>query len=321
MSKLQTKRKLLIICGPTATGKTKLGIFLAQKFNGEIISADSRQVYKFMDVGTGKEWGDITTGEASVHIHGYDLVDPKDNFSVFEYLKFVRKTLEDIWNRGKLPILVGGTGLYIKAVVEGIDTLNIPKNLSLRKSLEEKSVSELYEKLATLDSSKAASMNISDKNNPRRLIRAIEIAIWKMSNEQKVSKPKKGLSLLNTLYIGLNYPTDQISSLITSRVEKRIEMGFIDEVEDLLKMGVSWKMQSMNALGYKEAEGFFKNGLTYEEFVEKWIESEINYVKRQLTWFKKEKQINWFDLTKQGELLKLEKLVERWDNSNNDTKS
>src|SRR3989344_1522932 len=151
---------MLVICGPTATGKTKLGIFLAQKFNGEIISADSRQVYKFMDIGTGKEW------DEGVKIWGYDLVDPKKNFSVFEYLKFVRKALDDIWKRGKLPILVGGTGLYIKAVVEGIDTLNIPKNEDLRKSLEEKNVSELYEKLATLDSSKAASLNISDKNNP-----------------------------------------------------------------------------------------------------------------------------------------------------------
>jgi len=307
-------KKLLIVCGPTATGKTKLGIFLAQKFNGEIISADSRQVYKFMDIGTGKEWGDVP-------IHGYDLVDPSSNFSVFEYLMFARKTLDDIWKRGKLPILVGGTGLYIKAVVEGIDTLNIPKNNDLRKSLEEKNVSELYEKLATLDSGKAASMNISDKNNPRRLIRAIEIAIWKISNEQEVNKTKRNQVLLDTLYIGLNYPTDQIVSLITTRVEKRIEQGFIDEVEDLLKMGVSWKMQSMNALGYSEAEGFFKNGLTYEEFVEKWIESEINYVKRQLTWFKKEKQINWFDLTKPNQLEKLEKLVEKWDNSSYGTKS
>jgi len=300
--------RLLIICGPTATGKTKLGIFLAQKFNGEIISADSRQVYKFMDIGTGKEWGKIP-------IYGYDLVDPKENYSVSEYSKFVNATIKNIYRRGKLPILVGGTGLYIKAVVEGIDTLNIPKNTDLRKSLEEKNVSELYEKLATLDSGKAASMNISDKMNPRRLIRAIEIAIWKISNEQEVIKTKSNQITMNTLYIGLNYPTDQISSLITSRVEKRIEQGFIDEVEALLKMGVSWKMQSMKALGYSEAEGFFKNGLTYEEFVERWIESEINYVKRQLTWFKKEKQINWFDLTKPGELLKLEKLVEKWDNS------
>ena len=301
-------KKLLIVCGPTATGKTKLGIFLAQKFNGEIISADSRQVYKFMDIGTGKEWGDVP-------IHGYDLVDPSSNFSVFEYLMFARKTLDDIWKRGKLPILVGGTGLYIKAIVEGIDTLNIPKNADLRESLEEKNTFELYEKLATLDSSKAASLNISDKNNPRRLIRAIEIAIWKISNEQEVNKAKSNQGVMDTLFIGLNYPVDQISNLITSRVEKRIEQGFIDEVEDLLKMGVSWKMQSMNALGYSGAEGFFKNGLTYEEFVEKWIESEINYVKRQLTWFKKNKKINWFDLTKPKQLEKLEKLVEKWDNT------
>src|SRR3989344_7906229 len=140
---------MLVICGPTATGKTKLGIFLAQKFNGEIISADSRQVYKYMNIGTGKEWDD------TVKIWGYDLVDPKENYSVSEYLKYAKTAIEDIHKRNKLPILVGGTGLYIKAVVDGIETINIPSNKELRKSLNNKEVDELFEKLAILDSSKA----------------------------------------------------------------------------------------------------------------------------------------------------------------------
>lgn len=306
--------KLLIICGPTTTGKTKLGFYLAKKYNGEIISVDSRQVYKFMDIGTGKEWGDA-------QIWGYDLVDPKENYSVSEFLKFAEEKLKDIWSRGKLPILVGGTGLYIKAVVDGIETINIPSNNDLRKSLDEKKVDELFEKLATLDSSKAASLNLSDRKNPRRLIRAIEIAIWKIENEKKVTNTKITNKNINSLFIGLKCPMKIISDLIYKRVEKRIEEGFIDEVEDLLKNGVSWKMQSMHALGYKESEAFFKYGLSYEDFVNNWHSNELKYVKRQTTWFNKDKRINWFDITNKNYYQEVEKLVDKWDNNKNGTKS
>lgn len=313
-------KKILVICGSTATGKTKLGIHLAKKYNGEIISVDSRQVYKFMDIGTGKEWGDA-------QIWGYDLVDPKENYSVSEFLKFAEEKLKDIWSRGKLPILIGGTGFYIKAIVDGIETINIPSNNDLRKSLDEKKVDELFEKLATLDSSKAASLNLSDRKNPRRLIRAIEIAIWKIENEKKVTNTKITNKNINSLFIGLKCPMKIISDLIYKRVEKRIEEGFIDEVEDLLKNGVSWKMQSMHALGYKESEAFFKYGLSYEEFVNNWHSNELKYVKRQITWFNKEtyhhgeKRINWFDITNKSYYQEVEKLVDKWDNNKNGTKS
>ena len=301
------EKKILIVCGPTATGKTRLGIHLVKKFNGEIISTDSRQVFKYMDIGTGKEWGDV-------QIWGYDLVDPKKNYSVSEFLKFAEEKLKDIWLRKKLPILVGGTGLYIKAIVDGIDTINIPRSDDLRSGLEEKSIEELYDRLAILDSSKAASLNLSDKKNPRRLARAIEVAIWKIENESKAIKKKK-LKNINALFIGLECPKKIYEKRIGQRVEKRIEEGFIDEVEDLLKMGISWRMQSMNTLGYKEAEGFFKSGLTYEEFISIWQKDELKYVKRQLTWFKKDERINWFDVTDPEFYKKVEKMVTKWDNS------
>lgn len=310
----QVREKILIVCGPTAAGKTRLGIHLAKKYNGEIISADSRQVYKYMDIGTGKEWGNVP-------IHGYDLVDPKENYSVHDYLKFAKIILNDLWSRNKLPILVGGTGFYIKAVIDGIGTINIPSNNELRKSLNEEKVDELFEKLATLDSSKAASLNYSDKRNPRRLIRAIEIAIWKIENEKKVTNTKITDKNINPLFIGLKCPITIISDLIYKRVEKRIEEGFIDEVEDLLKMGVSWKMQSMNALGYKDSEGFFKYGLSYEDFVNNWHSNELKYVKRQITWFNKDKRINWFDIRNKNYYEKVEKLVDKWDNNKYGTKS
>lgn len=317
----QVPEKILIVCGSTAVGKTKLGIYLAKKFNGEIISADSRQVYKFMDIGTGKEWGNPPIGETSIPIHGYDLVDPKENYSVHDYLKFAEEKLKDIWSRNKLPILVGGTGLYIKAIVDGIETINIPSNNDLRKSLDVEKVDDLFEKLATLDSSKAASLNSSDKKNPRRLIRAIEIAIWKIENEKKVNNTIIADKNINTLFIGLKCSIKIISDLIYKRVEKRIEEGFIDEVEELLKNGVSWKMQSMNALGYKDSEGFFKYGLSYEEFVNNWHSNELKYVKRQITWFNKDKRINWFDITNKNYYLEVEKLVDKWDNNKYGTKS
>ncbi len=305
--------KLLVIVGPTATGKTSLGIKLSKMFKGEIVSSDSRQVYKHMDIGTGKEWGDVK-------IWGYDLVDPWENFSVSEYFNQMKWVIEDIWKRGKLPVIVGGTGLYIKSLIDGIQTVDIPKNINLRKTLEELSVDELFEKLATLDGTKAASLNSSDRLNPRRLVRAIEIASWKVENETKNSEVVKRSKVLSgdvsVLQIGLNLPLNNLSERIKERVESRMNDGFIDEVENLLKMGVSWKNQSMQSIGYKESEGFFKSGKTYEDFIAEWERNENNYAKRQLTWFKKDKRINWFDAKDPNLYQNVEKMVKKWYSTN-----
>lgn len=311
--------KLLVICGPTATGKTSLGFRLAKKYNGEIISADSRQVYKHMDIGTGKEWNN------DVKIWGYDLADPKESYSVSDFFKTMKDAIEDVWSRGKLPIIVGGTGFYIKSLIDGIQTVDIPKNNDLRESLEKLSVDELFDKLGVLDSSKAASLNSSDKKNSRRLIRAIEVAVWNTENtiqKHEVNLREKVLSDdVDVLMIGLTADKEKLLNNIIKRVEDRMNNGFIDEVESLLKNGVSWKMQSMNALGYKESEAFFKQGMSYEEFIETWIRNEMKYAKRQLTWFKKDKRINWFDITNKNYLDEVEKRLQKWDNTTNGTKS
>ncbi len=302
--------KILVIVGPTATGKTSLGIYLSKKYGGEIVSADSRQVYKYMDIGTGKEWDD------TIKIWGYDLIDPKEKYSVSDYFKSMKLVISHIWSRNKLPIIVGGTGLYVKSLIDGIATVDIPKNENLRISLESLKKQELFEKLAVLDSSKAALLNSSDKKNPRRLIRAIEVATWMIENETSKVEVEKRKNVLDknvsVLQIGLFAENSEMQNRIGKRVEKRIEEGFIDEVEDLLKMGVSWKHQSMNSIGYKDSEKFFKKGETYEDFVNNWVGNEMKYIKRQLTWFKKDKRIEWFNISDLGYPKNVEKKVNKW---------
>lgn len=298
-------KKLLVICGPTATGKSSLGILLAKKFNGEIISADSRQVYKGMDIGTGKEWGEGTT------IWGYDLVSPKDEFSVSAFLKFAEKKINDIVDRGKLPILVGGTGLYIKGVVDGIPTIDIPVNKKLRKNLERLDVTELYEHLSQLDSIKAGSMNSSDRRNPRRLIRAIEVVMWSLNNSKKASVEKKK-ELYDTLFLGLTAPQAFLEERISARVEERIKMGFEGEVKNLIESGVDWNDQAMMSLGYRQWRDYFEGAVEKETAISEWKKEERKYARRQMIWWRRDVRINWFDIRESECFKNVEKLVKKW---------
>lgn len=319
------KRKLLVICGSTVTGKTNLGLRLAKKLEGEVISADSRQVYKGMDIGTGKDLprnfgfrtsdlrfkgakvGYYTDGDT--RIWGYDLVSPKGSFSVAEYIRIAGKVIENIWKRGKLPILVGGTGLYIQGVVDGIPTATIPRNERLRSSLEGKGFPELFEMLAQLDPVKAASLNTSDRKNPRRLIRSIEIADAVMRGKDKSSKK---MAVDDVLFIGLVAPRGKLNERIDKRVGSRLREGFEKEVSRLLKEGVSWEMQSMSSLGYRQWRDYVEGKLTKDQAIEKWRSEERKYAKRQITWFKKDKRINWFNISKSNWQRSVEKMVEKW---------
>ena len=295
--------KLLVVCGPTATGKTDLALKLAKLLDGVLVSADSRQVYKHMDIGTGKDL------ERVGRIYGYDIALPRQEYSVAQYLEYTKKIVKKIWSSNKLPILVGGTGLYIKAVVDGIETANIPRNKLLRQSLEAKGVSELYDILASDDPVRAANMNSSDRKNPRRLIRAIEIAIGTM--DSKKVRSIKGLAA-DTLFIGLTAPKDFLNKRIFLRVEKRIDQGIEREIEFLLKHGVTWDMQSMNSLGYKQFKEHFEEGKSIDEVISEWIREEGKYAKRQMTWFKKDKRVKWFDVSDSKYLKKVEALTQNW---------
>lgn len=315
--------RLLVICGPTATGKTSSALKLAKKINGELISADSRQVYKGMDIGTGK---DIPKGAKYRHyaklggyyntdgvkIWGYDLVSPKEEYSVADYSLVVRKVIKDIWKRKKTVIMVGGTGFYINAVVDGIQTAGIPKNDSLRQSLGKLSVDELFEKLALLDAVKAASLNTSDKKNPRRLIRAIEIAQWQLTNKYEDGKGTKLIAECSLLFVGFKAGKKELEVLIDDRVDKRMKVGMVKEIDSLLNSNVSWSYQSMNALGYKQLEGYFNKSISLDEAVKNWKKEELKYSKRQMTWFTKDKRIEWFDIGGKAYPENMEKYVLKW---------
>ncbi|MBI3558915.1 tRNA dimethylallyltransferase [Candidatus Gottesmanbacteria bacterium] len=262
-------KRLLVITGPTATGKTKLGVELAEEFSGEIISADSRQVYKYLDIGTGKDlkhwqWG-------------VDLVLPNEPFSVADWVKYTIKVVRDVWKREKLPIIVGGTGQYIKELLHPSETLNIPPNEELRSKLSSYQVIKLQEELQKLDKNKWESMNDSDKKNPRRLIRAIEIQKSKFKNQNYNLKLKN----FDYLAIGLTAPLEYLYKKIDERVEERIKLGMEEEREKLKKMGYF-----PDAFGYKETS------------VGEWKNHERQYAKRQLAYLKKYlPEIEWFDVS------------------------
>ena len=317
---LQAKvEKLLIICGPTSTGKTKLALHLARRLGGEILSADSRQVYKGMDIATGK---DLPYGVKlktpwfkkfgfyeieGVRVWGYDLVEPTREFSVAQYLKFADKIITYIKVRKKLPIVVGGTGLYIKAIVDGIPTAEIPRNESLRKNLGKKNPDELFEILAQLDSLRAGGMNASDRKNPRRLIRAIEVAA---STKKPTVDSRR--STEDSLFIGLTAHQKVLTARIEQRVKDRVKGGIEKEIEMLLKRQVSWNSQAMTSLGYRQWRGYFSGKKKKEEVLKDWAREEIKYAKRQITWFKKDKRINWFDITKKNFDKEVEKMAKKW---------
>lgn len=267
-------KKILIICGPTATGKTKLAAKLAKKFSGEIISADSRQIYKEMDIVTGKD------RPKGVKIHGLDLVKPDEEFSVAHFVKFARTLINQISPpAGGLPIIVGGTGLYIDSLINPPKTLSIKPNWQLRKKLAIKSIRELQNQLKKLDSHRWRSMNRSDQQNPRRLIRAIEVE--KFPQGPTFPSERTDLNKFDVFWLGLTAKKEILDQRIAKRVEARVRAGAVKEWQQLKNKYPSG-LPSMSAIGYRQLPD-----------VAAWITAEQQYSRRQLTWFKKNKQIHW----------------------------
>jgi tRNA dimethylallyltransferase len=283
------KHRILVITGPTATGKSDLAVRLAKKYNGEIISADSRQVYRGMDLGTGK----ITKKEMrGIRHHLLDVADPKKKFTVVKYVELARTAINDILARGKLPIIVGGTGFYIEALVEGVILPDVPPDAKLRSRLEKKSAAKLVAILKRLDPKRAAAI---DPHNSRRLIRAIEIAL----HLGVVPKVKK-ISPYRPLYIGLTLPPDELKKRIILRLEKRLKAGMIKEAVRLHKAGVSYKRMHELGLEYRYLALYVQKKLTLDEMKQKLATEIWHYARRQMTWLRRKQGIHWIDSSRLG---------------------
>ncbi|MFH1048590.1 MAG: tRNA (adenosine(37)-N6)-dimethylallyltransferase MiaA [Patescibacteria group bacterium] len=282
--------KIIVIAGPTASGKSGLAVKLARKFNGEIISADSRQVYEGMDIGTGK----ITKKEmARIPHYLLDVANPKKQFTVAQYKQLADKEIKKIIKRGKIPITCGGTGFYIQAITENISIPEIKPDAKLRATLEKKSTKELFSQLKKLDPRRAKNI---DRNNRRRLIRALEIII---KSGKKVPLLKSNPEY-EVLFIGVKRGMRELKELIKSRLLKRLKMGMVKEIINLKKSGLSWQRLEDFGLEYRYVAYYLQNKLSYDEMVSK-LQKEIeHYAKRQMTWFNRNKKIRWIADSKQA---------------------
>jgi tRNA dimethylallyltransferase len=332
--------KLLIICGPTATGKTNLALKLAREFNGELVSADSRQIYRGMDIGTGKDLPpEKKSGPAtqtlyhkqkyllqSYLVNGialwmYDIVNPDEEFSISHYQILAKTAISDILSRGKLPILVGGTGFYIRSLINPPETISIPQNPELRTSLDAKTLAQLQQLLNEFNPDFWKSMNNSDRNNPRRLIRRIEIEnyyIHDVNGDSGTNDKDKRQSAYETKIIGLKADNEYLDNRIKKRVEQRYQQGILTEIQDLLNAGYSWNLNSMSSLGYIEWKPYFssrnrENPEIINTCLTRWQQNEIAYAKRQLTWFNKQPDgLIWYDIASPAFLGNVKQDTEKW---------
>ena len=300
-------KKILIICGPTATGKTQLALKLAKLYKTDIISADSRQVYQNMDIGTGKDipfnsqkkFAKFNSLPATPYyqyhqtkIWGYDLSSPTNPYSIADYCHLTWKIINYLHNNDQLPIIVGGSGLYLNSLINPPETIGIPPNLSLRAKLSKLTITDLQTELFNRNAGCFNAMNNSDSLNPRRLIRAIEISEYKNKRRKKVSSQYK------SLWIGLSLPKEQLKLKIENRVNDRANQQFSKEIRNLApRRLIDWSLPAFSATGYKEWWDYLHHQISKKEAIRLWALHEYQYARRQITWFKKYPQINWFDVS------------------------
>ncbi len=291
-------KKVLVITGQTATGKTKLALEYAQKLNGELISADSRQIYKYLDIITGKDKREI--GKTPIYL--YDLIDPKEYFSSYDFKIRVEKIIKDLLKRGKTPIIVGGTYLYISHLLYGIETEKIEPNFKLRKKLKKKSVTQLQKMLKKINLAEFEKLNESDRNNPRRLMRKIEIASSSMSNlllrdSARCAAHLSSRKNLPFSLLALRFRSkEQLTSAIKQRVEKRLAQGAVEELDQLLKKGYKLSDPGLKTNGCKEIAEFIAGKISKQQLISKWTLSEVHYAKKQYTFMKRDKNIKWINV-------------------------
>jgi len=277
--------KVVVVLGPNASGKSHLGVELARRFNGEIISADSRQVYRGLDIGSGK----VTTEEmGGIPHHMIDVASPKEVFTVAQYQTEAKSALSGILDRRRLPIIVGGTGLYIDALIYDIKFPKVPPNQSIRSSLEPKGTEELFDELKALDPKRASDI---DKHNRRRIVRSLEIIRQTGERVPRVDRKTK----YDVLKIGLKLLSDELRERIKRRLEERLDNGMIEEVRRLNKTGLEWKRMDELGLEYRYVARYLRDTLTMDELKEKILTEDWKYARRQMTWFRRDKEIIWID--------------------------
>ncbi|MBI2980083.1 MAG: tRNA (adenosine(37)-N6)-dimethylallyltransferase MiaA [Chloroflexi bacterium] len=284
---------LVAIVGPTATGKSQQAVHLAQQFNGEIVSADSRQVYCHMDIGTAKPGREE---QSLVPHHLIDIVNPDEDFSLAQYQQLAYRAIADIQRRNKLPLLVGGSGLYVWAVLEGWEIPRVIPDPEFRRSLEKRATNEgtdaLYQELVAVDPVAAESI---DRRNVRRLIRAIEVSRSAGAHFSRLQR--KQAPPFNTLIIGLTADRTELYHRIDLRVDKMLEQGLVEEVKRLMNMGYDLSLPAMSGIGYKQIGLFLRGELSLAEATQQIKYETHRFVRHQYSWFRlKDDRIRWFDI-------------------------
>ena len=304
------KQKLLVIAGPTAVGKTKLGIECAKLFNGEIISADCMQVYKKLDIGTAKASPDEQV--QAVH-HMIDFVDPKENFDVAQFKEKATELIKDIASRGKLPIVVGGTGMYIESLLYPFEFCNSEKNEQIRckykNLLEEKGNQYVYDLLVKIDPISSQKLH---PNDTKRVIRALEI--YDTTGIPKSEQVQQKISDYDFKLLFLNTDRKVLYDRINKRVDIMLSLGLENEVKSLVAEGITKENQCFQGIGYREFFDYFDNKISYDELIEKIKQDSRNYAKRQITWFRHMNSAEEVDITNLNDILKS---VEIWLKTNN----
>ncbi|MDD2753068.1 MAG: tRNA (adenosine(37)-N6)-dimethylallyltransferase MiaA [Candidatus Portnoybacteria bacterium] len=320
------QKPIIVVVGPTASGKSDLAVKLAKKFNGEVISADSRQVYKGMDIGTGKVPLSspplAQRGARGVKPAGYyggiahyliDVASPSRRFTAGQYKKLGQAAIKKIQDKNKIPIVCGGTGFYIRMLVDDLQVPAVKPDLKLRAKLEKKTTQELFAELKKLDPRRAAEI---DRANPRRLVRALEIIYLTgkpvpppppsvipglTRNPEPGSRIKCGMTNNNVLFLGIRLPRPKLAKRIKARLAKRLKQGMLAEVKKLRAQGVSWKRLDSFGLEYRWLAKFLQNKISYEEMVERLQKDIEHYAKRQMTWFGRDERIRWIKNSAQAE--------------------
>lgn len=284
----------IIILGPTAVGKTKYSIDYAKEHAGEIISADSMQVYRGMDIGTAKPSEDE---RKEIPHHLIDIRNPDEEWTVSDFVNETNKLIPEIQGRGKLPIIVGGTGLYLWALTEGFKFPIVPRNKNIREKLEKLPLTTLHSRLSTLDKTSAQKIHPNDKKRIIRALEVYELTGKPISKLQKKGKePRVSLSCSDYALIGLNMDRDKLYQRIEQRVDKMLEKGLVAEVKALLGEGYNKDLQSMQALGYKEVIDYLENKYSYDEVAAILKKKTRNFARRQLVWFRRFNNVNWISM-------------------------